>query len=222
LLQTTIKYKCRCLVVATLHILTLLIFSAIVLFLFDAGYDSENYNGYHNNDLTTRTEESHVVYAHFFGAANSIDRYQIVFQPLPIVPAAGENSTLNFSVLDTNNSNINNIYAALTIKEKNTGIIVKQIPYKFYEFSDISFPYKFQNNNDYKISLQTRINGDPKYQDNPLISSFDISVRASQFVTPFAQMMLYYVTPATVAVAVIAIYLQSRRLQQEKNTNAAP
>lgn len=213
----TIKYKCRSLVVATSHILTLLMFSTIVvLFLFNAGYNSVNYQGYYNNDLTTKMEESHVVYAHFFGAANITDRYQIVFQPLPIVPAAGENSTLNFSVLDTNNSNINNIYAALTIEEKNTGIIVKQIPYKFYEFSDISFPYKFQNNNDYKISLQTRINGDPKYQDNPLISSFDISVRNSQFVTPFAQMMLYYVTPATVAVAAIAIYLQSRQLQQEK------
>ena len=166
--------------------------------------------------------QDNFAYAHFFGISKHVDNYQIVFQPLPIVPAANEDSTLNFSILDKDNANVNNVYAALSIREKDTGKVVGQVPYKFYEFSDITIPYKFTNNTDYIATLETRINGDPKYQDNPLISSFDISVRTSQFVTPFAQTMLYYVTPATVAVAVIAIYLQSRQLQQEKKTNAAP
>ena len=65
----TIKYKCRCQVVTTSHILTLLIFSTIALFLLTLDMTGENYQGYHNNDLTTKMEDSHVVYAHFFGAS---------------------------------------------------------------------------------------------------------------------------------------------------------
>ncbi|MRN41167.1 MAG: hypothetical protein FIO02_09010 [Nitrosopumilales archaeon] len=44
-----------------------------------------------------------------------IGDYQIVFQPLPFVPFANEDSTLNFSILDKNNANANKVYAALTI-----------------------------------------------------------------------------------------------------------
>jgi hypothetical protein len=74
------------------------------------------------------------------------------------------------------NLNVNNVYAALIIKEKNTGKVVGQIPYKFYEFSDITFPYKFQNNLDYTANLESRISGDPKYEAKPPIADFDIFV----------------------------------------------
>jgi len=36
------------------------------------------------------------------------------------LPFANENSTLNFCILDKNNANANNVYAALTIKDKAT------------------------------------------------------------------------------------------------------
>src|SRR5205807_10387915 len=85
-----------------------------------------------------------IIYGHYFGATKVIDKYQIVFQSFPFVPFVGNNSTtLNFSILDNNNSNVNNIYAALVIKEKNTGKVIGQVPYKFYEFSDITFKYPF-------------------------------------------------------------------------------
>jgi hypothetical protein len=35
--------------------------------------------------------------------------------------------------------NLKLIFAALTIKEKNLGKIVHQVPYKLYEFGDITF-----------------------------------------------------------------------------------
>jgi hypothetical protein len=158
--------------------------------------------------------QGNVAYAHFFGISKNVDNYQIVFQPLPIVPAANEDSTLNFSVLDKDNANVNNVYAALSIREKNTGRVVGQVPYKFYEFSDITFPYKFTNNTDYIATFETRINGDPKYQDNPLVSNFDISVgnnNAYKITIPFDQLMLYYVTPATVGIAGISIYVFTRK-----------
>ena len=99
----------------------------------------------------------HMAYAHFFGAIKKVDNYQIVFQPFPFVPFVGDNSTtLNFSILDNNNSNVNNIYAALVIKERNTGNILGQIPYKFYEFSDITFRYPFQHVGNFVVTLELR------------------------------------------------------------------
>src|SRR5262249_30205410 len=97
--------------------------------------------------------------AHFFGATKNVDGYQIIFAPFPSIPLAGDNSTLiNLSVLDKDNQNVNNIFASLVIKEKNTGEIVKTFPFKFYEFSDITFPYTFQKIGDYIVTLQVKIN----------------------------------------------------------------
>jgi len=103
--------------------------------------------------------------AHFFGGETvTIDNYQVVFLAAPSSPTVGDNSTtLNFSVLE-NNSNIYNIYSAVVVTEKNSGRTVEQIPYKFYEFSDMTFPYTFENATDYTVTLQTRIAGDEKYQ----------------------------------------------------------
>jgi hypothetical protein len=49
---------------------------------------------------------------------------------------------LHFSILDKNNSNLVGVYAALIMKEKEPGTIVEQMPYRFYESSDISTPYR--------------------------------------------------------------------------------
>lgn len=74
-------------------------------------------------------------------------------------PTVGDNSTtLNFGVLQ-NTTNIYNIYWTVVMTEKNSGRIVEQIPYRIYEFSDITLPYTFQNATDYTITLQTRITG---------------------------------------------------------------
>jgi hypothetical protein len=95
------------------------------------------------------------------------------------------------------------------VTEKQSGDIVGQVPYKFQEFSDINIPYNFNNTGDYVVTLQTRIAGDEKYQDRPLVASFDISV-GNQLI-PFDELMLFYVTPATAVVAGIAIYLHSKK-----------
>ena len=149
-----------------------------------------------------------LAYAHFFGATKNIDNYQVIFSPSPSTPIAGDNSTsLNFSVLE-NNTNIYNIYSALVVTDKQSGDIVGQVPYKIQEFSDITIPYNFNDTGDYVVTLQTRIAGDDKYQDSPLVANFDISV-GNQLI-PFDELMLFYVAPATAAVAGIAIYLHSK------------
>src|SRR3712207_7823618 len=66
----------------------------------------------------------------------------------------------------------------------------------------------FNETGTYVVTLQTRIAGDEKYQNTPLVASFDISV-GNQLI-PFDELMLFYVTPATVVIAGIVIYLHSR------------
>ncbi|HEX2014514.1 MAG TPA: hypothetical protein VLA68_04730 [Nitrososphaera sp.] len=150
--------------------------------------------------------------AHFFGETKRVDDYDIIFMPSPSVPLAGSNSTfLNFSVLK-NGSNIFNIYSAVVITEKNSGEIAGQIPYKVYEFSDITIPYTFESPGNFMITLQTRILGDEEYQAIPLEASFDITVDDPNRTTiPFDELMLFFVTPAAVAIAGIAIYLHSKK-----------
>ncbi|HEX2107014.1 MAG TPA: hypothetical protein VHF28_04710 [Nitrososphaera sp.] len=148
-------------------------------------------------------------YAHFFGATKNVDNYQVIFAPSPSTPVAGDNSTvLNFSVLE-NNSNIYNLYVAMVVADKESGDVIGQIPYRFQEFSDITIPYVFNDTGTYEVTLQTRITGDDKYQNAPLVVSFDISV-GNQLI-PFDELMLFYVTPATAATAGIAIYLHSKK-----------
>ena len=150
-----------------------------------------------------------VAYGHYFGATKNIDNYQVIFSPYPSTPITGDNSTsLNFSVLQ-NNTNIYNIYAALQVTDKKSGHVIGQVPYKLYEFSDISIPYRFNETGDYVVTLQTRITGDEKYQASPLVASFDIPV--SNQLIPFDELMLYYVTPTAVAIAGISIYLHFKK-----------
>ena len=191
---------------------SVLITAALILLLLGSGYkDNIDVHDGGAKIIGEKKNNDHMAYAHFFGATKKVDNYQIVFQPFPFVPFVGDNSTtLNFSILDNNNSNVNNIYAALVIKERNTGNVLGQIPYKFYEFSDITFRYPFQHVGNFVVTLEAKINGDPKYQDNPLISNFEISVNDLRQMIPFSQLILYYVTPST-AVAGVAVYLISRK-----------
>jgi hypothetical protein len=168
--------------------------------------------------IFSRGNNNHIAFAHFFGATKTIDNYKIVFQPMPSILYVGDNSTLNFSILDKDNTNVYNIFSALIISDKNTGKTVAQIPYKFYEFSDITFPYRFQNKTNYIVSLQTKINGDPKYESQPIIANFDVNVGDATPTTTssFKELMLYYITPASIAVLIGIIVYSEFKIKKEK------
>jgi hypothetical protein len=125
---------------------------------------------------------SHYAYAHSSvdneAIVKTIDNtYRVAFQLYPKFASAGQNATLHFSVLDENGSNLVGVYAALVMREKEPRSIVGQVPYKFYESSDISIPYKFHDNSEYVATLLTRITGDSKYLATPLQAHFDIPVK---------------------------------------------
>jgi hypothetical protein len=152
-----------------------------------------------------------LAYAHIFTdtqniITKNIDKYQIVFLPYPNIPLlTNDNSTrLNFSLME-NKTDVYGIFVSLIIKDRKSGNVVEQIPYKFYEFGHITFPYTFQNVGNYVLTLQAKISGDSKYKVNPLIANFDISVLKPGGI-PF-NVWIISLTPILAAIAGIVIYI---------------
>jgi hypothetical protein len=154
--------------------------------------------------------------AHFFGVPilqnKTVGNYKVVFQPYPLIPLAGDNSTqINLSVLDEEGKNINIMFASLSIKQKETGDIVKTFPFRLYEFSDMTFPYTFPKSGTYVVTLNSKINGDPVYSKNPLVVDFDLPVRSNSLLALFSELITYFLTPALIAIAGLAVYLRMKK-----------
>src|SRR5690606_14533257 len=133
------------------------------------------------------------------------NEYQIAFQQYPPIAKAGENETLHFTILDSSDgSNVQGVYAAMLMKEKDSGNVVKQVPYRFYEFGDISIPYKFDTREDYVVTLMARTNEDPS---KPLQADFDVSV--GQTMSSSALLMMF--VPFAAALSGGIIFLLRRR-----------
>jgi hypothetical protein len=165
-------------------------------------------------------DDSFLAYGHFFGENVTRDGYQVVFQSFPFAPMAGDNTTLNFSILDEENLNIHNIFSALIIKDKESNETIAQIPYKQYMYSDITIPFRFTNNSEYLVTLETRIIGDSKYQTQPLAATFDLIV-GDQTAEYFKIIMLYFVTPVCAAI-IVAILIYELHWKRKKTRKGKP
>jgi hypothetical protein len=157
---------------------------------------------------------SHYTYAHSTVDGGAIvktidNKYQIAFQIYPKFVSAGQNATLHFSIFDENGSNLVGVYAALVMKEKEPITTVEQMPYRFYESSDISIPYTFDNNSDYVATLLTRIIDDSKYLDTPLQVDFDIPVGQATILS--LNDLLLMVVPFTSALVGGIIFLFKKK-----------
>jgi hypothetical protein len=154
---------------------------------------------------------SQSTFGHFFGTTKNIGNYQVVFAPYPPLPFAGDNSTLlNFSILDKENQNVDNIFASLVLKTKDNGSIIQEIPFKFYEFSDITIPYTFKEIGDYQLTLLIKIDGDPTSSQNPISADFDISAADPNQIIHTNELVLYYLVPALVVIAMVVVYLKRK------------
>jgi hypothetical protein len=168
-------------------------------------------------------EKNHLAYAHIFTdtqgtvVTKNIDSYQIAFRPFPNIPLVNDNSTkLSFSLME-NKTDVYNVFVSLIIKDRNSNV-VEQIPYKFYEFGDISLPYTFQNVGDYIVTFHARINGDPKYEVTPLTASFDILV-VNPSEIPFIAWIIS-LTPIIAAIAGIVIYIDFFKKKNSRSRSA--
>jgi hypothetical protein len=171
-----------------------------------------------------RNSNKGIAYAHILDTESAVtknvdgDKYLVSFLPYPVGLKVDDTSTkLNFSVMQ-NNSDVPFLFTSLLITGKNTGKIVEQTPYKFHEFGDVTYPYKFRNDGEYNVAIQAKINGDPKYETQPLIAGFDVSVRdVEKMMNSLQQIMLFYLTPALAAIAGSIIYIRHKR--EGKRTN---
>lgn len=175
-----------------------------------------------SNNETNNNEG--IAYAHIFSdtenaVTKNVDgKYQVSFLPYPTALLVNDTSTkLNFSVME-NNTDVPFLFTSLLITDKNTGNMVEQTPYKFHESGDVTYPYTFQNDGEYKVAIQAKINGDPKYESRPLTAIFDVSVLDMQKMTnSFQQLMLFYVTPILAGIVGIIIYAENIRGRKRKN-----
>ena len=98
---------------------------------------------------------------------------------------------------------------ALTIKEKDSGKIVYRTPFRLHQFGDITFPYTFQNNTNYQLELQTRISGDPKYEDKPLVAVFDVTPLGPIFSAGIDQFIIPSIT--VVGIILVVVFVKRRK-----------
>ncbi|MFL6371611.1 MAG: hypothetical protein ACJ70P_00585, partial [Nitrososphaera sp.] len=148
--------------------------------------------------------------------SKNIGRYVVLFQRIAptTTPSAqgGDNSTLlRFSVMQ-NNQDTYGIYAALLIKEKISGNISAQFPYRLYEFGDIDYRYTFEDAAiPHEVILQARIPGDPQYQNEPLVANFDVPAIIGGTIGIFVQIVIILaVIGLAVGMVVLVIYFNKK------------
>jgi hypothetical protein len=150
--------------------------------------------------------------------SKSIGNYVVLFQTSPSPVQVSDNSTLLRFSITQNNQDTYGVFAALIIKEKSSGNISAQFPYKFYEFGDIDFRHTFQNAVDHEVILQARIAGDQQYQNNPLVASFDVPVIIGGVVAKFAQIIVI-LTLVGLIIFIIAIFLGFNKRAKRTSTS---
>jgi hypothetical protein len=97
--------------------------------------------------------------------------------------------------------------------DMNTQKIVHQVPYKFYLFADMSYPYVFKNKGKYSLSLLTKIAGDEKYENNPLIVTFELDTEGIvNKISNTNSIIIYSVIALTIIIFIIFIYRNKLKL----------
>jgi hypothetical protein len=151
--------------------------------------------------------------------SKSIGSYVVSFQRVPPSAQGSDNSTLlRFSVTQ-NSQDTYGVFAALIIKEKGSGNISAQFPYRFHEFGDIDFRYAFQKDVAHEVILQTRIPGDPQYQNNPLTASFDVPAITGGVIGTFIQIIVILVFIALPIGIVLLIRDFNKRTKRNSSTS---
>ena len=171
------------------------------------------YNGYpfHDKPLT-------LAYAHIFpGTPNAVfiekDGYQIGFLPYPKNPKVNDDNTLLNLNVQKNGNDVGNTFVSLIIMDKNTEKIVHQVPYKFYLFADMSYPYVFKNEGKYSLSLLTKIAGDEQYENNPLIVTFELDTEGIvNKISNVYSIIIYSVIALTIIIGIVFIYRNKLKL----------
>jgi hypothetical protein len=144
--------------------------------------------------------------AHFFGGATKqVGNYQALFLSSPEIPSPGDDTFLNFSLLDMNGFNVVNLVLSIEIRQGESTVYV--FPEKWYEFSDITQTYKFPREGNYEIIYYSKVAGD----DKPVIANFDLTVGSS---TNTNWQMIVIMGVIAVGGGVVALKLVKRKIKK--------
>jgi hypothetical protein len=152
--------------------------------------------------------------------SKNIGNYVILFQTSPSPVRVNNNMTLLRFSITQNNQDTLGIFAALLIKEKSSGNISAQYPYKFYEFGDIDFRHTFLNAVDHEVILQARMSGDSQYQNNPLVANFDVPVTTEGGILDASAQIIVILVIAALPVGIIILILDfNKRTRRRSSTS---
>jgi len=152
--------------------------------------------------------------------SKNIGNYVILFQTSPSLVRVNNNMTLLRFSITQNNQDTLGIFAALLIKEKSSGNISAQYPYKFYEFGDIDFRHTFLNAVDHEAILQARMSGDAQYQNNPLVANFDVPVTTEGVTLDASAQIIVILVIAALPVGIIILILDfNKRARRRSSTS---
>ena len=171
-----------------------------------------------SNEYPFHDKTLNLAYAHIFpGTPNAVfiekDGYQIGFLPYPKNPKVNDDNTLLNLNVQKNGNDVGNTFVSLIIMDKNTQKIVHQVPYKFYLFADMSYPYVFKNEGKYSLSLLTKISGDGKYENNPLIVTFELDTDGIvNKISSANSIIIYSVIALTIIICIVFIYRTKLKL----------
>ena len=171
-----------------------------------------------HNEYPFRDKPLNLAYGHIFpGTPNAefIEKgwLSIGIFRYPKNPKVNDDNTLlNLNVQEKGND-VGNTFVSLIIIEMNTNKIVHQVPYKFYSFADMSYPYVFKNEGKYSISLLTKIAGDEKYENNPLIVTFELDTEGIvNKISNVNLIIIYSVNALGIIVGLVYIYRNKLKL----------
>ena len=170
-----------------------------------------------HNEYPFRDKPLNLAYAHIFpGTPNAEfiekDGYQIGFLPYPKNPKVNDDNTLLNLNVQENGNDVGNTFVSLIIMEMNSNKIVHQVPFKFYSFADMSYPYVFKNEGKYSISLLTKIAGDEKYENNPLIVTFQLDTDGIVNKISNVNLIIIYSVNA-LGIIVVLVYIYRNQLK---------
>jgi len=158
--------------------------------------------------------------------SKNIGSYVVLFQRIaptttPSTTQGGDgNSTLlRFSVMQ-NNQDTYGIFAALIIKEKISGNISAQFPYRLYEFGDIDYRYTFQDAAlPHEVILQARIPGDPQYQNHALVANFDVPGIIGGSLGMFVQMVVILAVIALAGGMAVLVLNFNKKMKERSSSS---
>jgi hypothetical protein len=153
--------------------------------------------------------------------SKNIGNYVILFQTSPSPVRVNNNMTLLRFSITQNNQDTLGIFAAFLIKDKSSGNISAQYPYKFYEFGDIDLRHTFLNAVDHEVILQARMSGDPQYQNNPLVANFDVPVTTEGGILDASAQIIVILVIVALPVGIIILILDFNKRARRRSSSTS-